>query len=186
VVGLDEAERRQLLDIARAAIRHGIAHHRELVPDLGTLSPRLHEERACFVTLHLDGRLRGCVGTLAARAALAVEVAQAAYSAAFRDPRFPPVEADEVERLHLHISVLSRPTPMGFTSEPDLLAQLRPGVDGLVMRDRGRSGTFLPSVWESIPEPKRFLRHLRLKAGLPADHWSETLVVERYVTESFD
>lgn len=179
------AERRQLLALARASIDHGLAHGAPLQPDLPTLPASLRAARAAFVTLHLDGALRGCIGSLEARRPLAEDVAENAFAAAFRDPRFSPVTAAEVARLELQISVLSPPEPLAFASEAELLALLRPGVDGLILADCGRRGTFLPSVWAQLPEAREFLAHLKRKAGLPADHWSSTLTVARYTTESF-
>jgi hypothetical protein len=178
-------ERHQLLALARASIDHGLAHGEPLSPDLATLPARLRAARATFVTLHLDDALRGCIGALEARRPLAEDVAQNAFAAAFRDPRFSPVTAAEAARLALQISVLSPAEPLTFASEVELLAQLRPGVDGLILADRGRCGTFLPSVWAQLPEAHEFLAHLKRKAGLPADHWSSTLTVARYTTESF-
>jgi AmmeMemoRadiSam system protein A len=177
--------RRALLAIARDSIDHGLAHGTALQPDLAALPPELGEPRAAFVTLHLDGQLRGCIGSLVAQRPLAEDVAANAFAAAFRDPRFPPVSRADAPRLALEISVLSPAQPMHFRSEADLLAQLRPGIDGLILSDLGRRGTFLPSVWSQLPAPRDFLVHLKHKAGLPADHWSATLSVERYTTESF-
>ena len=177
--------RRTLLTLARDSIDHGLAHGTPLHPDAATLPTGLCEKRASFVTLHLDGRLRGCIGSLEARRALAEDVAENAFAAAFRDPRFPPLGRVEAPRLELEISVLSPAQPMRFTSEADLLGQLRPGVDGLILSDQGRRGTFLPSVWSQLPEPGDFLAHLKRKAGLPGGHWSATLEVARYTTESF-
>jgi len=178
-------ERRQLLALARASIDHGLTHGEALPPAMESLPPDLCALRATFVTLHLSGNLRGCIGSLEARRPLAKDITDNAFAAAFRDPRFPPVTATEAPRLELEISVLSPAEPMHFRSEADLLAQLRPGVDGLILADLGRSGTFLPSVWSQLPDPRDFLVHLKHKAGLPADHWSATLTVERYTTEAF-
>jgi AmmeMemoRadiSam system protein A len=111
-------------------------------------------------------------------------VASNAYSAAFEDPRFAPLERGEFERLDIHLSLLSAPEPIQFGSEKDLLAQIRPSLDGLVLEEGARRGTFLPSVWEQLPDPVEFLRHLKRKAGLPADYWSATLRVSRYTSES--
>ncbi len=140
--------------------------------------------RATFVTLTIDAQLRGCIGTLEARRALVEDVASNAYSAAFEDPRFAPLERAEFERLDIHLSLLSAPEPIQFGSEKDLLAQIRPSLDGLVLEEGARRGTFLPSVWEQLPDPVEFLRHLKRKAGLPADYWSATLRVSRYTSES--
>jgi len=180
----DAAQRARLLEVARASIEHGLQHDAPLAVRASTADAALLLVRACFVTLHLAGALRGCVGTLRARLPLVQQVAQSAFAAAFRDPRFAPVARDEVDQLVLHISVLSRPVPLRVGSEAELLAALRPGVDGLVLTEGARSGTFLPAVWESIPEPSDFLAHLRHKAGLPAGYWSDTLTVERYTAES--
>jgi AmmeMemoRadiSam system protein A len=182
---LDEAERARALQIVRASIAYGLTHGVALPIDEEGLGDRMTRPGAAFVTLHLDGQLRGCVGNLRARGRLADELSRAAFSAAFRDPRFGPVTPDELERLEIHISVLSAPVPLTFQSEADVIAQLRPAIDGLILTDQGRLGTFLPDVWASIPDPKEFLAQLRLKAGLSPNHWSPTLAIERYTTQSF-
>jgi AmmeMemoRadiSam system protein A len=178
-----EAERAALLGLARASIEAGL-RDALLQVRAEEHAPRLREARASFVTLHRNGRLRGCIGTLEARRALAVEVSAMAHAAAFRDPRFPPLAAQEFAEIDIHISVLSPPEPFAADSERDLLQRLRPGIDGLILREGSRSATFLPSVWEQLPEPAQFLRRLKLKAGLPADHWSAQLAFERYTAES--
>jgi AmmeMemoRadiSam system protein A len=127
--------------------------------------------------------LRGCIGTLQAFRPLVEDVAHNAYAAAFHDPRFPRLSAKEYAQLHYHISILSTPEPVKFKDEQDLLAQLRPGIDGLVLEEGLYRGTFLPQVWESLPEPKTFLRHLKQKAGLHPDYWSTTIKVQRYTVE---
>ena len=144
----------------------------------------LKEERATFVTLTIDGNLRGCIGMLEACRPLAEDVAENAVSAAFHDPRFPPLCADEFENLEIHISVLSSPEEMIFSSEEDLLRQIRPGIDGLILQEGFQKGTFLPSVWEELPETEMFFEHLKLKAGLPAGYGSDTLRVFRYTAET--
>lgn len=178
-------QRARLLEVAAEAIDHGLETGARWMPDPAEEDEALTEPRGCFVTLHREGALRGCVGSLTARGPLVREVARAAYNAAFRDPRFPPLARQEREGLDIHISVLSEPKPMAFTSEADLLEQLRPGVDGLILEDGGRLGTFLPDVWDSLPTPRAFLEQLRRKAGLAPDHWSSTLRVQRYTTEAF-
>jgi uncharacterized protein len=182
---LGPAARAELLDVARRAVAEGLATGRVWVPDAGAFSESVRPQRACFVTLHVKHRLRGCVGTLQARHPLVSEVARSAHGAAFRDPRFAPVSADEAAGLEYHISVLAPSEPISFTSERDLLRQLRPGVDGVILRDGGRAGTFLPDVWDTLPKPEDFLRQLRIKAGLAGNHWSSTMAVSRYTTESF-
>jgi hypothetical protein len=181
---LEPAHRQYLLDLARASIRHGIATGRPLSVDLSSLPPSLSERRATFVTLKKGGELRGCIGCLEAVKPLAIDVAENAFSAAFRDPRFPPVTADEIGGLEIHISLLTPPEPMNFVSERDLIGQLRPGIDGLILQEGPLRGTFLPSVWEALPRPGEFFRQLKLKAGLPEDYWSDTLRISRYRAES--
>lgn len=142
-------------------------------------------ERASFVTLEIDGHLRGCIGMLEACRPLAEDVAKNAIAAAFHDPRFPPLTYKEFESIEIHISVLSPPEEIYFTSEADLLAQIRPGIDGLILEEGVRPGTFLPSVWEELPDKTQFFAHLKLKAGLSGLYWSDTLRVFRYTAEYF-
>ena len=174
-----------LLKIAQNAIFQGFENHRGKASDLGILPDELMEKRATFVTLTIKGALRGCIGMLEACRPLAEDVAANAHAAAFEDPRFPPLTRKEFEKLEIHISILSPPEEMIFSSEADLLRQVRPGIDGLVIQDGFRRGTFLPSVWAELPEKKLFWAHLKLKAGLPADYWSDTLRVFRYTTDCF-
>jgi AmmeMemoRadiSam system protein A len=180
---LNFTERRKLVDIARKAIHAGVNGRRPSVR-FEELSAPLCAMRATFVTLHVEGDLRGCIGTLEPFRPLAVDVAENAYASAFSDPRFPPVSVSEVERLLINISILGAPEPLYFESETDLLRQLRPGVDGLVLNDHGRRATLLPSVWEQVPDRRDFLAQLKLKAGLPADYWSKSIEVYRYITTS--
>lgn len=178
-------ERRILLDLARASIRHGLDEGSELRVRPEDYPERLRVQRATFVTLNRKGELRGCIGHLDAVQSLVEDVSENSWSAAFRDPRFPPLVPHELPGLEVHISVLTPPKPMYFSSETDLLQQIRPGVDGLILQDGKARGTFLPSVWESLPSVDRFWVHLKQKAGLPFNHWSDTLEVFRYRTESF-
>ena len=171
-----------LLDIARGSIAHGLAKKSPAKPPRG-LPAELKERRATFVTLQIGGRLRGCIGMLEACRPLAEDVAENAFAAAFRDPRFPPLSEIEFNDLEISISVLSPPEEMTFSSEEDLLAQIRPGIDGLILEEGVRKGTFLPSVWEQLPKKEAFLEHLKLKAGLSSGYWSDTLRIFRYITE---
>jgi AmmeMemoRadiSam system protein A len=177
--------RRRLLTLARGSIRHGLDTGRPLVPDPADQPPALLVPRAAFVTLELGGRLRGCIGHLEATQALALDVSDNAFAAAFQDPRFPPLTERELAPLGIKISVLTPATELSFADETELLATIEPGIDGLILTDRGRRGTFLPAVWEQLPEPLDFLRRLKEKAGLPPDHWTDSLRVWRYRTESF-
>mgnify|MGYP001544823000 FL=1 len=183
---LSNSDRETLTELAYASIRHGLEQGGPLKFEAIADTPAsLLEQAACFVTLNESGQLRGCIGSLEARRPLAVDVCENAYAAAFRDPRFAALTEPELDKLDLSISVLTPARAMQFESEQDLIRQLRPGVDGLILTDAGRRGTFLPSVWEQLPEATDFLRHLKLKAGLPADHWSDGLRVERYTTISW-
>ena len=172
-----------LLDVARASIRHGLQEGRPLPVALEELAPELVVLRASFVTLQKEGRLRGCIGSLEAWRPLAVDVAENAFAAAFRDPRFPPVRAAEADELEIHLSLLTPAVAMTFSSEADLLAQLQPGVDGLILLEGPCRGTFLPSVWAELPTPQLFLAQLKRKAGLAADYWSPQVRILRYTTE---
>ncbi|MGM0592941.1 MAG: AmmeMemoRadiSam system protein A [Pseudomonadota bacterium] len=182
---LEPQDQQQLLALAERAIRHGLDYGRALSVESKSYPKTLQQPGACFVTLERGGQLRGCIGSLSAHRPLVEDVAENAWAAAFADPRFAPLREEELAGLEIHISVLTPAEPMRFESEQDLLAQLQPGVDGLVLEEGLRRGTFLPSVWEQLPTPELFLRHLKQKAGLPPDYWSETLKVSRYTTESF-
>ena len=180
-----EPLRSELLNTAWQSIRHGLSKGKPLQPKLDGLAASLREPGASFVTLHIGDELRGCIGSLNADRPLICDVAENAYSAAFRDPRFPPLKEVEMKHLNLDVSVLSEAERLTFDSEQDLLKQIRPNVDGLILKDGKFRGTFLPSVWQSLPDTKQFLQHLKLKAGLSSDYWSDTLEVWRYTTESF-
>jgi len=173
-----------LLQLARGSIRNGLEGGQGLRVEPSDYAAELSRQGACFVTLTLDGQLRGCIGHLNARQSLVQDVVENAYLAAFKDPRFAPLTADEFVRLQLSISILKPAEPIKFDSEQDLLSKIRPGIDGLILREGARQGTFLPSVWESLPEPRDFLNRLKQKAGLPADHWSSSIQVSRYTTQS--
>lgn len=174
-----------LLQCARAAIEHGVQHGSSLKPRDSQYLGSLRQDGASFVTLLLNRQLRGCIGSLQAHRPLLEDVMENAYASAFRDPRFSPVREEELPQLQLKISVLTPATLMTFKSEQDLIDQLKPGRDGLVLSDQGHRGTFLPSVWEQLPKPRDFFNHLKRKAGLPVDYWSDTLQVERYHTLEF-
>ncbi len=173
-----------LLATARRSIRQGLDQGDALQPDLDAAPEPLLEPGACFVTLHLEGDLRGCIGSLEAVRPLIEDVAFNAHAAAFRDPRFGPLREQEFERVLLHISVLTPAIPLRFSSEADLLEKLQAGIDGLILEAGKRRATFLPSVWEALPEPGQFLRELKRKAGLPADFWDEKITFRRYTTVS--
>ena len=173
----------ELLRLARGSIDYGLINKEPLPVDCDELPRLLTDPAATFTTLHVEGRLRGCCGTLEAARPLAADVAHSAFRAAFRDPRFDPVGKHELQAIRLEVSVLSPMESIPVSDEADLLERLTPGVDGLVIAADGRDATFLPKVWEHLPEPQDFLAALRQKAGLPPDFWSPELVVERYETE---
>lgn len=185
LIDLTERECARLLRVARESITTGLATGQPLQPDDALLSGPLGTHISCFVTLTRQAKLRGCVGSLQHTRPLVCDVATNACHAAISDARFKPVREHELAGLTIEISVLSPPTPIECKSEADLLAQLVPGADGLVLTDRSHHATFLPKVWERLAEPQQFLRELKRKAGLSANHWSTTLRIARYRTISF-
>jgi len=172
----DDVLGRQLLGVARHAIASELA--------LSAIEPQtdaaLQRPGATFVTLLCADELRGCIGSLNARRALALDVRENALAAAFRDPRFPPLTAREFPSLAIEVSLLSQPENASFATEAELLSRLVPGVDGVALALDDRHATFLPQVWEMIPEPGEFLAALKAKARLPADLWSPRLNVALY------
>jgi len=181
---LTPAQGETLLDVARRSIAHGLVHGRPLAVEPDDYDEALRAVRASFVTLNLCGQLRGCIGALEAGMPLVVDVTEHAFAAAFRDPRFAPLSEPEFRDVDLHISVLTPSTPIDFDDEADLLRQLRPGEDGLIIAKGARRATFLPSVWATLPDPVRFLSHLKLKARIDDDDPREPLRAWRYTTES--
>lgn len=177
-------EQATLLRVARASIEHVLRKGRPLEVVVEQFPPALQEPRASFVTLRSgDGELRGCIGELEPRRALVASVADRARAAAFGDPRFAPLCADELDAIEIHVSVLLPLAPIAAPTEAELLAQLRPGIDGLVIDDGLRRATFLPAVWNALPDPRAFLHALRSKAGMPAGIWPATLRAWRYEVE---
>jgi AmmeMemoRadiSam system protein A len=174
-----------LLQIARDAISSKLETGKPSLPDLKSLPQELQAHRATFVTLTMHKQLRGCIGMLEACRPLAHDVAENACSAAFEDPRFRPLSREEFEQIEIHISVLSPPEEVTFESERELLSKIRPNIDGLILEDGLHRGTFLPSVWEELPEPDIFLAHLKIKAGLPTNYWSNTIRIFRYTADYF-
>lgn len=179
----EEAEIRALgptlLDLAWGSIRHGLAQGRPASVPLERPG-RLATPGAVFVTLTRRGDLRGCIGSPMAWRSLAEDIVDNAFKAAFGDPRFPPLQADELDGLALSVSVLTPPEPIRFADEADLLAQLRPRRDGLIIEDGRARALFLPAVWEQLPDPSTFLAHLKRKAGLAPGHWSPAFRASRF------
>jgi len=171
-----------LLPIARAAISQAL---KVTHPAADESAPWLAEHGACFVTLTQQGELRGCIGTLQAHRSLLADVKSNAVAAALRDPRFMPLTADELDFTRVEISLLSATQPIVFHNEADALSQLRPGVDGIVFEYGHHRSTFLPQVWEQLPDARQFMAQLKLKAGLPADFWAEGVSLSRYTVTKF-
>lgn len=171
-----------LMKICKKSILAGI-EDKEPDLDYEEMPPVLFEKGACFVTLEKHGSLRGCIGSIVAHQSLIEDLVKNAYNAAFSDPRFMPVEADEFNDLSIAISLLSAPEKMTFKDEDDLLTQIVQGEDGIIIKDGMHQAVYLPSVWEQLPDKKMFLNSLKQKAGLSATHFSETFEAFRYKTE---
>lgn len=165
-----------MVSLARASIASALGDAASAAPQAAWLE----EHRATFVTLTRAGELRGCIGTLEARRPLSEDVAANARAAALSDPRFPPVRLSELDAIRVEVSLLSPTAPIEFSDHDDLIGQLRPGEDGLVLACDGRRGTFLPQVWESLPEPERFVAELKRKAGLAPTASTRRCQVWRY------
>ena len=171
-----------LLGVARQAIEYGLEQGQAMAVDEDKYPLPLREPRATFVTLTAAGNLQGCIGSLEAYRPLVSDVASNAYSAAFADPRFQPLTPTQLQALGISISILSPAEALHFESEVDLLEQLRPGIDGVILQQGAKRGTFLPTVWSSLSDRKTFLEHLKLKAGLSAGYWSNDIRAYRYTT----
>ncbi len=178
-------QRLELLKAARQALQSRIRTGKMPAVNVASFSAPSRGCGAAFVTLQREGRLRGCIGSLRAHQLLAQDVVENTVKSGFEDPRFKPVSAAELAQLKIKIAVLSPSKPMGFGDQQDLENQLVPGRDGLILSDQGKRGVFLPMVWESLPTPKAFVDGLKVKAGLPKDHWSDTLRIDRFCAESF-
>jgi len=170
--------------VARRSLAAGVATGRALDVDPRDFSDALAEIGASFVTIRIDAELRGCIGTIEASEPLVVDVARNAFKAGFRDPRFPPIDARDLDRIDLQISVLSPLEPLGLTTAAELVTRLAPGRDGVLIRQGDRSGTFLPAVWREIPDPVRFLRHLEHKAGIRETKRPAEFYAWRYSAET--
>ena len=170
-----------LLTIARNAIGRRLdAAPRPVAPH-----PQLARPGATFVTLTQHSVLRGCIGSLEAYRALAVDVAENAVAAAFHDPRFAPLASDELARTRIEVSLLEPAHAIACVDEADAIASLRPGTDGIILTRGARRATFLPQVWETLPEPRQFLAQLKLKAGLPGDFWDDEMRLARYAVSKW-
>ena len=183
---LTTEEKGTLLQLARQALELGV-HGQKLPPlDHESMSPRLREDGVSFVTLTIDGNLRGCIGALEPSMPLADDVRKHVVAAALQDYRFPNVSPDELSRIEIEVSRLTVPIPLEYTTPEDLLSQLRPGIDGVLLRDGPRRATFLPQVWEKLPDPAEFLNNLCYKMGVESSQWRKKhLDVSIYQVEEF-
>lgn len=180
---LIEGHGAKMLDLCRRAILHGVTTGAALKLSPNEMGGALGAPGASFVTLKKAGQLRGCIGSIIAHTDLGTDLCENAFKAAFRDPRFAALGPDEInDDLELSISVLSPPQPFAFHSQADLIDRLTPFEDGIILSDGKRRGLFLPQVWDQLPDPADFLAHLKRKAGLPMDYWSDSLRAERFIT----
>ncbi|MDX1583814.1 MAG: AmmeMemoRadiSam system protein A [Thermoanaerobaculia bacterium] len=171
----------ELIRLARGAVEQELGTAEIVHPGHEWLG----ETGATFVTLEKEGDLRGCIGTIEAFRSLYDDVTDNARAAAFRDPRFRPVKIDEWPSITIEISLLTPPARFPVSSQQELIEKLQPGIHGLVLKEGYRQATFLPSVWEQLPDPRDFVTHLKRKAGIPLDHWSDKMEVSVYTVEKF-
>ena len=183
---LTDGEKQTLLQIARAAIENAVKRKNPLPLSEDAQTQTLRENGASFVTLTIAGDLRGCIGAIEAYQPLAEDVREHAVSAAMEDPRFPPLREAELDRIHIEVSRLTAPQELEYTDADDLLKKLRPHLDGVILKHGFRRATFLPQVWEKIPDPVEFLEQLCYKMGERGNLWRNTkLQVFTYQVEEF-
>ena len=179
-------EKQTLLRTAREALQYGVSGQALPALDLESMTPRLRSNGASFVTLTILGELRGCIGALEPYQPLAQDVREHAVAAALEDPRFPPVSPEELDQIEIEVSRLTFPEKLEYTDAEDLCARLHPHVDGVILRDGSRRATFLPQVWEKIPDKAEFLDNLCYKMGAAPDTWRRKhLEVLTYQVEEF-
>jgi AmmeMemoRadiSam system protein A len=184
---LTEEEGKHLVEMARTTIQKALFNPKDKSEPESGSSPKFQERRGTFVTLTLNGALRGCIGHIIPQESLIEGVRINAINAAFRDPRFRPLGQNEFEKIKVEVSILTQPKPLPYTDANDLLSKLRPGTDGLIIRKGYHQATFLPQVWEQLPNKRDFLTHLCLKAGLPGDAWAyDQLEVHTYQVQAFE
>ncbi len=183
---LTDTEKQVLLQLARQTLETVIRNRTRYHIDLKKYSPRLQLNGASFVTLTRHEALRGCIGTLEAYQPLVQDVCEHAEAAALEDYRFPPVQPEELDQIKIEISVLTPAVPLKYSTPDELIERLRPGIDGVVLRDGMHRATFLPQVWEQLPEPEEFLSHLCAKMGVASDLWQRKILqVSTYQVEEF-
>jgi AmmeMemoRadiSam system protein A len=183
---LTEEEKKTLLTLARATLERNLRGQEVPPLDLASMTPHLREPGASFITLTIRGELRGCIGALEAYQPLAQDVREHALAAALEDPRFPPVRPEELSGIEIEISRLTQPQSLQYQEAADLLKRLRPGVDGVILQDGWQRATFLPQVWDKIPDKAEFLDNLCAKMGAAPNTWrNKHLEVKTYQVQEF-
>jgi AmmeMemoRadiSam system protein A len=184
---LSEDEGKNLLEVARKTIKNRLFNVGEPQSDWKDIPEIFQKRLGNFVTINIEGNLRGCIGHILPRLPLIEGIKENAINAAFKDPRFPPLTKGEFDRIDIEISILTPPQELPYSDAEDLLRKLRPGIDGVIMKKGFYEATFLPQVWEQLPKKEDFLSHLCLKAGLPADSWkTDKLQVSTYQVQAFE
>jgi len=184
---LSQHQGQTLIKLARQTISQKLEHISDKIDPDSLRDLDFQESRGTFVTLTIDGRLRGCIGSLETTASILEGIRRNAVNAAFRDPRFPKLEAEELDKIEIEVSILTDPQPLEYRDGKDLLSKLRPHVDGVILSKGSAGATFLPQVWEQLPRPEKFLSHLCRKAGLPANEWEKgKLKILTYQVQYFE
>ncbi|MCF8142421.1 MAG: AmmeMemoRadiSam system protein A [Deltaproteobacteria bacterium] len=184
---LTEEQGKYLLEEARKTIQQALMGDREQTADDVRLDPIFNQRRGTFVTLTIGGNLRGCIGHIIPQESLIDGIRINAINAAFKDPRFRPLDQEEWKRIRIEISILTDPKPLSYSDADDLLRKLRSGIDGVILKKGYHQSTFLPQVWDQLPQKEEFLNHLCLKAGLDGDEWKKgTLEVSTYQAQAFE
>ncbi|WP_299014323.1 AmmeMemoRadiSam system protein A [uncultured Photobacterium sp.] len=183
---LNKGELTQLLDIAREAIRGHFSDELSHPPQLDLYGKKLIRPGACFVTLTVDGQLQGCLGSTTAHSPLVLDVHNKARASAYQDRRFMPLTEEQLDHLMIEVSVLSEPETLEIRSEQDLLNYLESNKVGVILSDNYSQALFLPQVWEQLPKPKDFIRHLKIKAGWNAVYWSPSMEVQTFTVTSIN
>jgi AmmeMemoRadiSam system protein A len=184
---LTEEEGKYLLFVARKTIQEALIERNTKEPSPSVESPKYLERRGTFVTLTVDGALRGCIGHIIPQESLIEGVRINAINAALHDPRFRPLSRNELQKIRIEVSILTEPEPLSFSDANDLSMKLRPGIDGVILKKSFHQATFLPQVWEQLPDKSSFLSHLCMKAGLDGDAWKkERIDVYIYQVQAFE
>jgi AmmeMemoRadiSam system protein A len=181
-------EGKYLISLARHTIEEKLTGKKSTLKDfMKNLPSKFYEKRGTFVTLTINGMLRGCIGHIIPQESVVDGVKENALNAAFRDPRFSPLRREELNKIRIEVSILTTPEPLEYEDAKDLLSKLRPGIDGVIIKKGFHQATFLPQVWEQLPNKEEFLTHLCIKAGLDGDAWrKEKLEVLTYQVQAFE